>query len=153
MTVSDQLRTLGLWSATALTLNFAWEVAQLPLYTIYRDSEPRAIAYALAHCTAGDVLIAACTYLIATAAARTWRWPWQRPLAGVAAAILAGVAYTAFSEWLNVYVRGSWSYTDSMPLLAGIGVSPLLQWLLLPSLQLAIFRSIDKDQSAHPAAR
>lgn len=34
-------------------LNLLWEIAQLPLYTIYEEGEPAAIAFAVAHCTAG----------------------------------------------------------------------------------------------------
>ncbi len=55
-------------------------------------------------------------------------------------AIALGVAYTGFSEWLNVYLRRSWAYSDWMPLipLGGhrIGLSPILQWLLVPAFSL-----------------
>jgi hypothetical protein len=30
-------------------------------------------------------------------------------------AILFGLGYTVFSEWLNTQVRQSWSYTEAMP--------------------------------------
>ena len=55
-------------------------------------------------------------------------------------AIVPGVAYTIFSEWLNVEIRRSWSYTAAMPVLPflGTGLAPLLQWLIVPSLALAI---------------
>jgi hypothetical protein len=40
-------------------LNLAWEIAQLPLYTIWwTDPGPR-IAFAVLHCTAGDLMIGA----------------------------------------------------------------------------------------------
>ena len=56
--------------------------------------------------------------------------------------ILLGVAYTSFSEWLNVSIRGSWAYSPLMPVVpgTGIGLSPLLQWILLPALGLAVAR-------------
>ena len=44
------------WLAWAGALNLAWETLQIPLYTIYETGSPSAIAYALIHCTAGDVL-------------------------------------------------------------------------------------------------
>ena len=57
-------------------------------------------------------------------------------VAGVA--IVLGVLYTAFSEWLNVAVRGSWAYSDWMPVIRvgtfAIGLSPLLQWIVVPTL-------------------
>jgi hypothetical protein len=51
---------------------------------------------------------------------------------------LLGVGYTVASEWLNVVVRQTWAYTQAMPRLPpfGTGLSPVLQWLLLPGLTL-----------------
>ena len=44
-------------------------------------------------------------------------------------AIVVGLCYTVFSEWLNTQVRHSWSYTGAMPLLPplGTGLTPFLQ--------------------------
>ena len=44
------------------------------------------------------------------------------------------VAYTAFSESLNISVRGTWAYSDLMPVVPviGTGLSPLLQWVAVP---------------------
>ena len=50
--------------------------------------------------------------------------------AGLAIAVLAGVAYTAFSEWRNVYRLGYWAYTDAMPARARHWPVALMQWLL-----------------------
>ncbi len=38
--------------------HLAWEVAHLPLYTIWYEATPGEIAFAVLHCTGGDVLIA-----------------------------------------------------------------------------------------------
>ncbi|MBI4757135.1 MAG: hypothetical protein HY778_17315, partial [Betaproteobacteria bacterium] len=46
-------------------LSLAWEIAHLPLYTIWREGSPGWIAFAVAHCTAGDVLIGAATLMLA----------------------------------------------------------------------------------------
>ena len=51
-----------------------------------------------------------------------------------------GLIYTAYSEWVNVYQIGSWGYAPDMPLVFGIGVSPLLQWLVVPLVTLSILR-------------
>ncbi len=59
-----------------------------------------------------------------------------RPRLRVAvAAISVGLTYTAFSEWLNVYVRHSWTYAELMPIIpgTGIGLSPILQWIVVPA--------------------
>ena len=46
-------------------LSLVWEIAQLPLYTIWDDGRPAYIAYAVLHCTAGDVLIGLAALAIA----------------------------------------------------------------------------------------
>ena len=126
-------------------MNLAWEVAQLPLYTIWRDASAGYIAFAVLHCTAGDVLIggAALTLaLLATRARTPHRWPWLRVT--VITAVI-GATYTLASEWMNTSIRRSWEYSDLMPTLqldgGVIGFAPLVQWLLLPPLVLYISRS------------
>jgi hypothetical protein len=53
-----------------------------------------------------------------------------------------GVAYTIFSEWLNIVIRKSWAYSDLMPVVPVIdtGLSPLLQWVAVPMLALRFAR-------------
>jgi hypothetical protein len=48
--------------------------------------------------------------------------------------IAIGLAYTIFSEWLNITVRQSWAYSDLMPVIPGLGLglSPAMQWGLIP---------------------
>jgi hypothetical protein len=116
-----------------------WEAAQLPLYTLWRTGTPREIGFALFHCTGDDVLITTATFAAAVALARHFLWPpfgWRM----VFTAILLGAGYTIFSEWLNVEIRRSWSYTATMPVLPilGTGLTPLLQWLVVPGLTLAV---------------
>jgi len=54
--------------------------------------------------------------------------------------LVSGVAYTVYSEWLNVNVRGSWAYAPLMPTLPilGTGLTPLLQWIVLPTVALGV---------------
>jgi hypothetical protein len=58
----------------------------------------------------------------------------------VLTAIVLGAAYTTLSEWLNVEIRRSWSYTAAMPVLPliGTGLTPLLQWVIVPAMALAV---------------
>jgi len=130
---------IGYWALLSAGYHLGWEVLQLPLYTIWQ-SDASTIVFAVAHCTGGDVLIAVSTYAFAAAVARSWRWPVQRAALGVASAMAAGVLYVVFSEWLNVSVLGSWAYAQAMPVVAGIGLSPLLQWVVVPLIVLLTFR-------------
>jgi hypothetical protein len=139
----DAARPILPWLALAIGLaaigHLAWEAAQLPLYTLWSTGAPRAIGFALIHCTGGDLLITTATFSAAAALGRHWRWPafgWRMALA----AILFGAAYTILSEWLNVEIRRTWSYAAAMPVVPwlGTGLAPLLQWLAVPGLAFAI---------------
>jgi hypothetical protein len=121
-------------------LNLAWETAQMPLYTLWREASAGFIAFSVAHCTAGDVAIgtAALVLVLTMGRERTVaQWRWRRIAAWTAA---ASAAYTVFSEWNNTAILGSWAYSELMPTLKvggiTIGLSPLLQWLVLPPLAL-----------------
>lgn len=113
--------------------NLVWEIAHVPVYTIWLRGTAREIAYAVFHCTLGDLLIAAITLGLALAhCGRGWPDRGTGPVA--ATTILLALAYTVFSEWLNISVRGAWAYRDIMPTLPllGTGVTPLLQWVVIP---------------------
>ena len=118
----------------AIPAHLVWEVAQLPLYTIWYEDPPGRIVFAVLHCTGGDALIAGASVLGALLLFGSARWPDERYIAVAAPAVLAGVAYTIFSEWHNTEVRGSWGYSSLMPALpgTGTGLSPFLQWLVVP---------------------
>ena len=129
----------ALYIGIAAIGHFLWEAAQLPLYTLWSAGTPHEIAVALFHCTGGDILITTAILAAAAALARPLHWPlfgWRMALT----AIVLGAAYTIFSEWLNVHIRRSWSYTAAMPVVPGLGIglAPLLQWLVVPSLAFAM---------------
>ncbi len=128
------------WSVPSFALNLVWEIGQLPLYTLYRTEPLGRIAYAVIHCTVGDVLIAVFSLLLAALLTRHADWPLTRPWVGGGIAILFGLSYTVYSEWYNVYQSRAWAYSESMPLVFGIGVSPLLQWLVVPAALVVIVR-------------
>lgn len=114
--------------------NLAWEVAHLPLYTLWWESGLRENAVAVVHCTGGDLLIATASLVLALLCFAERSWPEESFLRVAAAAVAIGVGYTVFSEWLNIEIRGSWAYTDRMPVvpILGTGLSPIAQWLVIP---------------------
>lgn len=116
--------------------NLVWEVAHVPLYTLWLTGTPAEIAYAVLHCTVGDILIAAVTLGLALALFGRGDRSGQRTRTIAGAMILMAVGYTIFSEWLNIEVRGSWAYRDLMPRLPwlGTGLTPILQWIIVPAL-------------------
>jgi len=131
---------LTMWVLVSSAANLAWEFAQLPLYTLYEDPDTGRIVRYVLHCTAGDVLIALAAYALTALALGNWSWPLRNPLRGIVLATTLGLAYTAASEWYNVYLAPAWAYSERMPLVFGIGLAPLLQWLLIPPLVFLIVR-------------
>ena len=115
--------------------HLAWEIAQLPLYTIWQNGTARQIAVAVVHCAAGDVLITVGTLVIAGLIAHGLDWRrFGLIITMLLTAVVLGIGYTVFSEWLNVEIRKSWSYSSAMPVLPwlGTGLSPILKWLVVP---------------------
>ena len=132
----------GLWSALAFVLNLAWEIAHVRLYAIWAAADGMTIAWSLLHCTVGDVLIALAMFALAGIALRRTDWPASRPWAGGIIVVIGAMAFTAWSEWYNVYQTGNWAYTAGMPMIFGIGLSPLLQWLFLPPAMVSAYRTL-----------
>lgn len=131
---------LVLWG---FVLNLAWELAQSPLYADHGRGWGY-LAWTRLHCTVGDVLILLGAFWATAAAYRSWRWPVRHGNGAAATFLGAGLLYTAWSEWFNTAVRESWSYAPSMPTVLGLGLSPLLQWLVLPPLLVLILRASAK---------
>jgi hypothetical protein len=124
--------------------NLVWETAQLPLYTIWHTATRGGLAYVVVHCTLGDLAILAAALLFALLLAGDEAWP-DRGYARVAILTSAlGVSATIVSEWLNVDVWGRWAYAPAMPALPplGTGLSPLLQWAVVPPLAFFVARHL-----------
>ena len=133
------MRSAAIYLTIAAVGHLTWEIVQLPLYTIWWTGTAHEIVVAVIHCTGGDVLISTATLLMGgiLAGLRGWHLFGSRMLVTV---IGLGVAYTTLSEGLNVGIWRSWSYSSAMPVSPwlGIGLSPVLQWLVVPVIALGI---------------
>lgn len=91
-------------------------------------------------------MISTAAYAAAAVTARHVLWIRRPALLPFAVYFTIGMAVTvAIEKW--AVAGGTWDYTESMPTIAGIGLSPLLQWLVLPALIILMVRF-----TAHPAA-
>jgi hypothetical protein len=117
-------------------LNLVWEFAHVPLYTIWETGRWGEVVFAAVHCTGGDILIALSALVVALFTVGTSDWPRRNYWKVAAAAIVIGLGYTIFSEWLNIEVREAWAYRDAMPVvpLLGAGLTPMLQWIIIPAI-------------------
>lgn len=125
---------LVLWG---FALNLIWEALQTPFYAD-RGGSLTYLAWSRLHCTGGDVLILLGCF---TAVSLIWRNRSWMAIRGVLPRVLfvtLGLGYTAASEVLHTRWFQSWAYAPDMPVLFGVGLAPVLQWLLIPSALLFI---------------
>lgn len=127
----------------ALPLELLWELAQFPLYDVWHRNDWTYILYGLAHCTLGDLLILLVIYELIALLDRNRAWYAMRGIwvKGLLFTLL-GSGYTVYSEITNVRIKGTWGYTELMPIvpIVDIGGMPLLQWLLIPPILLWLMR-------------
>lgn len=133
----------------ALPLELLWEIAQFPLYDVWHQEKWSYILYGLAHCTLGDLLILLATYELVALLAGGRAWYRSRPNTGSLLFTLLGAAYTVYSELMNVRIKGTWGYTELMPIvpLLHIGVTPFLQWLLIPPILIWLMRQFADNRT------
>ena len=130
------LQSVRRYLGVSLAANFVWEVLQLPLFTLWTTGTIRQQAFAVFHCTIGDVMIAALSLLAALSLVAQANRPRSSARRVYLLSLAVGLGYTIYSEWVNTSVRGSWAYSEWMPVLPllGTGLSPLMQWLIVPTL-------------------
>lgn len=128
------LGTLRRYFLFATIAHLLWEFAHLPLYTIWLTGTPGELVFAAVHCTGGDILITLSTIMLSLCMFGSADWPRTRVWPVLAGAVVFGVGYTIFSEWLNIEVREAWAYRELMPVIPVIdaGLSPILQWVVIP---------------------
>ncbi len=133
----DVLRRYLAWSAA---LHFVWEIVQLPFYMLWQTGTWREVAFAVLHCTAGDLMIAALALVTALVLVGTVDWPRNSVTRVCVVMVAIGIGYTIYSEWLNTVVRQSWAYAAAMPRLPllGMGLLPLMQWVIVPMVALRL---------------
>lgn len=145
----------GLWSVPevslavlSFTFHFVWEFLQVPTYggmsTISHWEGVKICTAA----TVGDVGFALTAFWVTAAIARSRRWiiaprPWQ-----LALFLVIGIALTVGFEFYYIEVSERWSYSHLMPRVPplGTGLSPLLQWILVPLLALSLTRRIVRTE-------
>lgn len=123
----------------AFVTNFVWEMLQAPLYVGMTQLPWWRGAAVCALATVGDVVITLVAYAGATAGRNRW-WLLRPSIRRVTLYLAVGLVVTLVFEVVNVYVTHRWSYASAMPLMLGIGLSPIAQWLILPTVTLVLAR-------------
>ena len=124
----------------AVLVNYAWELAQAPLYVGLEEYNLEVFW----HCfvaSLGDGIMVLLIFAAGWIMLRRRDWFEQPCVAGYVVMVTAGFLLALLVEWLGLHVLRRWEYADRMPLLPAlrIGVAPIAQMLLLPPL---IFRIV-----------
>jgi hypothetical protein len=122
----------------ALLLNFPWELLQVPLFARMADTPHWQGIKACTRASFGDAMILLVAYWVVAVRAADRDWIAAPRVAQIALFVAVGATVTIGIEWLalnDMWIH-SWRYSRSMPVFPGIGVglSPLLQWIVLPLL-------------------
>jgi hypothetical protein len=93
----DWVTALRVYLVATAFLDFLWEAAHLPLYTIWADGTTSEKVFAVLHCTMGDLLIALTALTAALVIAGDQAWPKRRWTQVAVLTLAIGVAYTVYS--------------------------------------------------------
>ena len=133
------------WLAFALfvfALNFGWEMTQGKLFASMQGLPFWHATLRCFRATLGDLVITVVAFAVAGAVVREVAWPvGRRVVIATAVFISVGLAVTIAYEVVALS-KGEWTYDPRMPTFLGLGVLPLLQWLVLPFAEVVLFRLI-----------
>jgi hypothetical protein len=136
------------WLAVAgFLLHGNWEWLQSPFYRDSATSLDRIVWFRV-HCTLGDVLILLVGALAVSVIVRSTDWLARPRWAPIVLLTVVAMLYTAASERRNL-TAGGWSYSERMPIVPwlGVGLVPLLQWLVLSSLSVRLAARLSRENS------
>jgi hypothetical protein len=127
------------WSGLSLVLHALFELA---LFSAWREPDRLRLAGFVIDRLLGDVLVAALAFLAAAALFRDLDWPLRQARRGALLLAALGIGYALAREWLGVHHLGRWHYGEWMPVVLGIGVTPLLQWLAVSLISVRVVQRL-----------
>ena len=125
---------------TALTLNLIWEFSH---YRLYIDTSTIQGSPHLLIASLFDALFILGIFSVISLKHRSLNWIRKPSKMDYGAVLFMAFLIAILIEIVNLHL-GRWSYTDAMPTLLGIGVSPLVQLAVTGTLTLNIVKRIVK---------
>ena len=160
MTAIDAIGTrprASLWAVPEVTvaflsfcLHYVWEFLQVPTCAGMAEMNHWDGVKLCTSATVGDVGFALTAFWITSAASRSRQWIAAPKVWHIALFVAVGIALTVGFEHYYTQVSGRWHYSDLMPLVPpfGTGLSPLVQWIVIPLLVLSLARRIVPERLA-----
>ena len=128
----------------AFLLNLPWELWQVPMFDRMAAAPHWEAVKTCSRAAAGDAVIAVVAYWAVALVVRHRGWVVVPTLSRLLGFTVCGLAITIAIERLaldGLWMQG-WSYSSLMPVVPGLGVglSPLVQWPILPPLLIWLVR-------------
>ncbi len=132
----------------AFLLNFAWEVIQMPLYKNALFTIPHIAFCALA--SVADAIMVLLIYFSFALIYKDPLWIQNFSLSRILVLMLVGAIGAVIAEMRHVSAE-SWSYASSMPIIpiVDVGLSPVLQFMLLPAIIYYLSFKVKVDSKMH----
>ncbi|MBO6638112.1 MAG: hypothetical protein JJ920_13180 [Roseitalea sp.] len=149
--VQTKPRDRSLWAVPevtvaflSFTLHYVWEFLQVPTYAGMADMNHWDGIKVCTSATVGDVGFALTAFWITALIARSRRWMADPKLWQIGVFVAVGIALTVGFEYYYTEVSLRWTYSDLMPRVPpfGTGLSPLIQWIVVPLLVVSLTRRI-----------
>ncbi|AKM07504.1 hypothetical protein [Pelagerythrobacter marensis] len=116
---------------------FVWEMFQMPFFV----SAGLSVWQVTMRCglaSFGDAGIMVIAYLGTSWIKKDMTWLQRPERLSLIAYLAIGLAITVVVEFVAVRVPWGWRYSDLMPEIFGIGLIPLLMWVVVPLTSLAL---------------
>lgn len=119
-------------------LHFIWEFWQVPTYAGMAELNHWDGIKLCTSATFGDVGFAMTAFCLTSYIAKNRLWFLKPSTTQMLVYIGTGIALTVGFEYYYTNISLRWTYSELMPLVPpfGTGLSPLLQWLIIPILVL-----------------
>ena len=126
----------------SFAFHFIWEFIQVPTYAGMAELDHWQGVLVCTQATFGDVGIALVAFWTTSISVRSRQWIRALELKPLGIYVLTGIAITIALEYIYTQITHRWTYSDLMPLVPplGTGLSPLLQWILVPLLVVLVVR-------------
>jgi hypothetical protein len=112
-------------------VSFAWEMFQMPFYAMDQLSVWQ-VTKSCDIASVGDAGIMVFAYWIAAIATGDRIWLRGARARALTAYLGTGLSITIVVEHLALRSDWGWQYDDTMPLIGGVGLVPLVMWIIVP---------------------
>ncbi len=119
-------------------LHFVWEFLQAPTYAGMAEMKHWDGIKLCTSATFGDVGFALVAFWATSLTARSRMWIFNPTVLQILLFLAVGIGLTIGFEYFYTNISLRWTYSELMPLVPpfGTGLSPLLQWAIIPPLVL-----------------